>query len=118
MSSSQSDDQAVVVTTHTSADCSAALVDGLPVQGLPVPHRAIVKGDSASLSIAAASIIAKVTRDRMMIDFAVKYPDYGFEKHKGYGTKAHLAALEKDGPCAIHRMSFRPVAQSVFSFKD
>ena len=88
-----------------------ALVDGLPVKGLPVDHRAIVKGDSASLSIAAASIIAKVTRDRFMVKLAAEYPAYGFERHKGYGTKAHLAALREHGPCPHHRRSFRPVAQ-------
>jgi len=88
-----------------------ALVDGLPVKGLPLEHRAIVKGDSASLSIAAASIIAKVTRDRFMVDLASAFPEYGFERHKGYGTKLHLAALKEHGPCLHHRRSFRPVAQ-------
>ena len=88
-----------------------ALVDGLPVNGLPLDHRAIVKGDSASLSIAAASIIAKVTRDRFMVQLAADFPEYGFERHKGYGTKAHLEALREHGPCPQHRRSFRPVAQ-------
>jgi ribonuclease HII len=88
-----------------------ALVDGLPVKGLPVPHRAIVGGDALSLSIAAASILAKVTRDRLMVELAAQYPAYGFERHKGYGTKAHLAALRRHGPCPAHRKSFAPVAQ-------
>ncbi len=89
-----------------------ALIDGKPVKNFPAEHRAVVKGDSKSLSIAAASIIAKVERDRMMVAYAEKYPDYGFEKHKGYGTKAHQAALSEHGPCAIHRMSFAPVAEA------
>ena len=88
-----------------------ALVDGLPVKGLPVPHRAIVGGDALSLSIAAASILAKVTRDRLMVELAAQYPEYGFERHKGYGTKTHLDALRRHGPCPAHRKSFAPVAQ-------
>ena len=73
---------------------------------LPVPHEAIVKGDAKVYSIAAASIVAKVTRDRIMRDMAEQYPQYGFEKHKGYGTRAHAAAILKYGPCPIHRRSF------------
>ena len=90
---------------------SAALIDGLPVPHFPVPQLALVKGDSLSYSIAAASVIAKVTRDRLMLELAAQYPEYGFEKHKGYGTPVHLAALRKHGPCPIHRRSFAPVAQ-------
>lgn len=93
-----------------------ALVDGLPVQGLPVPHRAIVGGDGLSLSIAAASVVAKVTRDRLLVDLAAQYPNYGFDRHKGYGTRAHLAALQRYGPCSAHRRSFAPVAQRVLEF--
>ena len=93
-----------------------ALVDGLPVQGLPVPHRAIVGGDAASLSIAAASVIAKVTRDRLMVQLSADYPDYGFERHKGYGTREHLDALRRLGPCPAHRKSFAPVAQLTLEF--
>ena len=93
-----------------------ALVDGLPVRGLPVPHRAIVGGDGLSLSIAAASVVAKVTRDRLLVELAAQYPNYGFDRHKGYGTRAHLAALQRHGPCPAHRRSFAPVAQRVLEF--
>ncbi len=93
-----------------------ALVDGLPVRGLPVPHRAIVGGDAASLSIAAASVMAKVTRDRLMVELAAQFPAYGFERHKGYGTREHLDALRRHGPCPAHRKSFAPVAQLSFGF--
>lgn len=88
-----------------------ALVDGLPVKGLPIPHRAIVGGDARSLSIAAASVMAKVTRDRLMVELAAQYPEYGFDRHKGYGTKAHLDALRLHGPCPAHRRGFAPVDQ-------
>ena len=88
-----------------------ALIDGKPIKGFPTEHRALVKGDSLSLSIAAASIIAKVERDRLMMEYAEKYPEYGFERHKGYGTKAHREALREHGPCPIHRRSFAPVSQ-------
>lgn len=87
------------------------LIDGLPVPNFPFPHEGIVKGDSKSLSIATASIFAKVTRDRIMRKAALRFPGYGFEKHKGYGTKVHLEALRTLGPCEIHRRSFQPVAQ-------
>lgn len=89
----------------------AALIDGKPVPGFPIFHEGIVKGDSLSLSIAAASIIAKVERDRRMCELAETWPEYGFAQHKGYGTKQHLAALREHGPCPIHRRSFAPVAQ-------
>ncbi len=87
-----------------------ALVDGLPVKGLPVPHTALVRGDGCSLSIAAASVIAKVTRDRLMLDWHAIYPAYGFDQHKGYATADHLAKLKAHGPSPIHRHSFSPVA--------
>lgn len=87
------------------------LLDGLAVPDFPFPHKGIVKGDSKSLSIATASIFAKVTRDRVMREAAKRYPGYGFERHKGYGTKAHLEALRTLGPCPLHRRSFQPVAQ-------
>ena len=89
-----------------------ALIDGRPVKGFPLPSEGIVKGDGKSLSIAAASIIAKVMRDRLMVDLDSKYPEYGFAKHKGYGTKAHLEALRSHGPCPLHRRSFAPVAEA------
>lgn len=85
------------------------LVDGLPVPGLPVDSRSIVDGDAQSLLIAAASIIAKVTRDLEMIEWDRQFPQYGFARHKGYGTAAHLAALARHGPSPIHRRSFAPV---------
>lgn len=88
-----------------------ALVDGLPVKGLPCESKSIVKGDALSLSISAASIIAKVTRDRMMVELDAQFPEYGFAGHKGYGTKRHLDALKKFGATPIHRQSFRPVAE-------
>lgn len=87
------------------------LIDGLAVPRFPHSQTAIVKGDTHSLSIAAASIIAKVTRDRIMLHYASQFPQYGFEKHMGYGTKLHLIALTQHGPCIIHRRSFQPVAQ-------
>lgn len=86
------------------------LVDGLPVKGLPCPSTAIVKGDSKSLLIAAASVMAKVTRDHLLLEFEERYPGYGFASHKGYGTAAHLAALKRLGPTPEHRRSFAPVA--------
>jgi len=86
-----------------------ALVDGLPVKGLPCESTAIVKGDSKSFLIAAASIIAKVSRDHHMLEMDKQYPGYGFAAHKGYGTHVHVAALHKLGSCSIHRHSFRPV---------
>lgn len=89
-----------------------ALVDGLPVRSLPVDHTALVEGDSLSLSIAAASIVAKVTRDRLMIELDAQYPQYGFARHKGYGVREHLEALRKHGPCPAHRRTFAPVAQA------
>lgn len=89
----------------------AALIDGCPVKRFPMHHVALVQGDSLSYSIAAASIIAKVTRDRLMVAMAQKHPEYGFETHKGYPTPAHLAALRRHGPCPHHRRSFAPVAQ-------
>ena len=89
-----------------------ALVDGLPVRDLPVPHSALVGGDALSLSIAAASIMAKVTRDRLMVALDAEYPQYGFARHKGYGVRQHLEALRHHGPCPVHRRSFAPVGQA------
>jgi len=92
------------------------LIDGLPIRDCPFPHDGIVKGDGISLSIAAASVIAKVTRDRVMKGLDVEFPEYGFARHQGYGTKEHLEALRVHGPCLHHRRSFQPVAQLTLSF--
>ncbi len=83
-----------------------ALIDGNRETDFGVPCKTVIKGDSLSANIAAASVLAKVTRDNWMMEAAEKYPGYGFEIHKGYGTKAHYAALEKLGPCPIHRRTF------------
>jgi ribonuclease HII len=88
-----------------------ALIDGLPVRPFPVPHTAIVKGDGQCKSIAAASILAKVTRDRIMVRLDAEYPSYGFARHKGYATELHIERLKAHGPCPIHRKTFLPVAQ-------
>lgn len=88
-----------------------SLIDGLPVPGLPCPSQSIVQGDNRSLSIAAASILAKVTRDRMMMTLDQQYPLYDFARHKGYGTRLHMKALLDHGPCPAHRRSFRPVQE-------
>ena len=78
-----------------------------------MPEESIIKGDAKSASIAAASIIAKVTRDRLMMQYDKAYPEYGFAQHKGYGTAEHIAALRKYGPCPIHRQSFEPIRSMV-----
>ena len=83
-----------------------ALIDGNREKDFGLPVKTVVKGDSLSANIAAASILAKVTRDNLMVEMAANYPQYGFEIHKGYGTKAHYAALREHGACPIHRMSF------------
>jgi ribonuclease HII len=88
------------------------LIDGLPVRDFAWPHDGIGK----SLSIAAASIVAKVSRDRRMREHAREFPQYGFERHMGYGTKVHLEALRLHGPCRLHRRSFQPVAQLALPF--
>ncbi len=89
------------------------LVDGRPVPHLPRPSRAVVKGDARSASIAAASILAKVYRDEWMTRADAEFPGYGFAEHKGYGTKQHLEALRRLGPCPLHRRSFAPVRELV-----
>jgi len=88
-----------------------ALIDGFQLPSLACPQERIVKGDARSLSIAAASIVAKVTRDRIMVALEKTYPGYGFAKHKGYGTAEHQAALEALGPCPAHRRCFGPIAE-------
>ncbi len=105
--------RAAEALTETPDHC---LIDGLPVRDFPLPYDAIVKGDGKSLSIAAASIIAKVTRDRIMRELDQEFPQFGFAKHQGYGTKMHLEALRTHGPCRHHRRSFQPVAQCTLPF--
>ncbi|MDO4176472.1 MAG: ribonuclease HII [Bacillota bacterium] len=83
-----------------------ALFDAVTIEGLDVPQHAIIKGDAKVLAIAAASIVAKVTRDRMMVEYAREYPWYAFESNKGYGTAAHYEGIREHGTCPIHRMSF------------
>lgn len=83
-----------------------ALIDGNRIRGMKIPCETVVKGDAKSASIAAASILAKVSRDRFMCEMAKKYPEYGFQQHKGYGTKAHNKAILEYGACEIHRMTF------------
>lgn len=87
------------------------LVDGRAIPGLNIPQRALIDGDSLSLSIAAASVVAKVVRDQIMTGYDREYPEYGFARHKGYGTKAHREAVAKWGPCKIHRRSFGPIRE-------
>ncbi len=100
-----------------------ALIDAMPLGELDIPHNSIIHGDARCASVAAASILAKVTRDEYMEKMDIKYPNYGFKKHKGYGTKAHIEALEKYGPCPIHRKTYSPVSkyyskQLSFDFDD
>jgi len=117
----------ILRATHLAMDRAVAglgievafcLIDGLPVRGFRWPHDGVVKGDGLSWSIAAASVLAKVTRDRLMVRLAEEFPDYGFERHKGYGTKEHLDALRRHGPCREHRRSFQPVAQLSLSLDE
>lgn len=85
------------------------LIDALRLEDYPIPQTSLIKGDARSLSIAAASILAKTTRDQMVLELDLTYPGYGFARHKGYGTTDHRLALEKLGPCPQHRFSFSPV---------
>lgn len=89
------------------------LVDGLRVPGIRISQSAIVKGDARSYSIAAASVIAKVTRDRLMVEMHTQYPQYNFAQHKGYATALHLELLQKHGACPIHRKSFAPIRKEM-----
>jgi ribonuclease HII len=89
------------------------LVDGISKIPIAIPQRTIKKGDGASISIAAASIIAKVSRDRLMVEYERQYPGYGFAEHKGYGCASHMAAIAALGPCDIHRRTFRGVREYV-----
>ena len=88
------------------------LIDAFPLPDVDIPQKAIVKGDALSLSIAAASVVAKVTRDRIMAEFDGLYPEYGFASHKGYGSAEHIRRIEALGPCPIHRYSFAPIRHS------
>ena len=90
--------------------CHTALIDGYAIEGLAIPNVAVWKGDQVVTAISAASIIAKVTRDRMMVELDAIYPQYGFAQHKGYITAAHTAALHAHGPCVEHRKSFSNIA--------
>lgn len=90
-----------------------ALIDAVTLHRLPFPTKEVIKGDDRSIAIAAASVLAKVKRDKIMDEIAVRYPEYGFDTHKGYGTKQHIEALEKYGPSPYHRLSFTPVKKSV-----
>ncbi len=87
------------------------VIDYLALPGVALPQTSLPKGDARVLSIAAASIVAKVHRDRMMVELDSQFPGYGFAQHKGYGTSQHRAALEALGPCAVHRLSFRPLRE-------
>lgn len=100
-----------VNTLSTAAE--AVLCDAMPLPQLSVPHRSIIGGDALSASIAAASIIAKVTRDRLMQEYDRAYPAYGFAVHKGYLTQRHRAAVLAFGPCPIHRRSFEPIKSMI-----
>src|SRR5438034_9296619 len=94
------------------------LIDGLPVVPFPFAQTASVDGDCISLSIAAASVIAKVTRDRMIRDFCAPFPQYCFSQHRGYGTELHLLKLHEFPPCPLHRRSFEPVAQPLLALEE
>lgn len=98
---------------HLSPQPDILLIDGITTIDSPLHQQTIKQGDSRSASIAAASIIAKVTRDRLMLEYDHRYPQYGFGRHKGYGSAAHLAALRQHGPCPIHRLSFGGVRELV-----
>ena len=119
------DDLNILAATHLAmakavaglqVRASLALIDGNRAPKLRCPAVTIVKGDALSLSIGAASILAKVTRDRFMVQADLDYPGYGFAKHKGYGVPQHMAALAKLGPCPLHRMSFKPVGAAARAF--
>ena len=89
------------------------LIDAVELDSVDVPQKSIIKGDQISSSIAAASIIAKVTRDQIMVDFDKVYPEYGFGNHKGYGTKSHMASINNYGITPLHRKSFEPVKSMI-----
>jgi ribonuclease HII len=120
MEADQVDEFNILQATHRAMNAALAalaptpqhaLVDGTRVKTLRFPQTPIVKGDARSYSIAAASVLAKVTRDRLMEEYHERWPAYGFAEHKGYGTARHRAALAEHGPCPIHRRSFAPLKQ-------
>ena len=94
------------------------LLDAVKLERLPMPSLSLIKGDAKSATIAAASIIAKVSRDRLMDGYDKQYPEYGFAEHKGYGTASHIASIRKFGPCPIHRQSFEPIKSMVDEIED
>ena len=100
-----------IETLKINPDC--ILVDALVIPDIGIEQVAIEKGDSLSMSVATASIVAKVTRDRLMVKYDKKYPQYNFAKHKGYGTKEHIEAISKFGPCEIHRRTFKRVKEYI-----
>lgn len=111
--------QATVQAMHEALDKISPkpdflLVDGIFLSRYPIPSQKIIKGDSKSQSIAAASILAKVARDNLMMKYHKKWPEYGFDSHKGYGTKKHMDAIKKYGFCSIHRKSFEPIKSFFF----
>ena len=97
---------------------SFVLVDGYEIPHLEIPQAAFPKADSSFLSVACASVVAKFVRDSMMHDAHEKFPQYGFNSHKGYGTRKHIEALRRHGPCSLHRFSFRPVRETESARKD
>lgn len=103
--------QKAIETLKINPDC--ILVDALVIPDIGIEQVAIEKGDSLSMSVAAASVVAKVTRDRLMMEYDKKYPQYNFAKHKGYGTKEHIEAISKFGPCEIHRKTFKRVKEYI-----
>ena len=88
------------------------IIDAVAINVTDIPQKAVIKADESIFCVAAASILAKVTRDRLMQKYHKKYPEYGFSRHMGYGTEIHLIAIKKHGPCPIHRMSFAPLSYS------
>lgn len=103
--------------SHLRMQPQHVLIDGLPVPEIELPQTALVRGDYLSFSIAAASVLAKVTRDRIMLEYDRLYPAYGFARHKGYPTPEHIVALGRHGPCPIHRRSFAPVKAVLGGFR-